>query len=216
MNGKRNSSNKQQIRSHGLAVMTLVLVGLFASALVYIKTNREAPPAADDTQVAARADAEPPSENRPKYEFYTELPRRELKIEPPAQEPRQASPPLAQPPPAQRQPPRETVRSEPAPRSEPPRNETPRRESPSPPPPQATADGSRYVIQAGAYTLYSQADRARARLAILGINARIEEGTSNSLPIYRIRIGPMSNAEADSLRQRLRSNDIESIALKVN
>lgn len=211
MSGKRNSSNKQQIRSHGLAVVTLVLVGLFASALVYIKTNRDTPPAADDTQVAARADAEPPSKNRPKYEFYTELPRRELKIEPPAQEPSQARSPPAQPPPAQRQPPRETARSEP-----PPRNETPRRESPSPPPPQATADGSRYVIQAGAYTLYSQADRARARLAILGISARIEEGTSNGLPIYRIRIGPMSNAEADSLRQRLRSNDIESMALKVN
>jgi cell division protein FtsN len=208
VSGKRNSSNKQQVRSHGLAVVTLVMIGLFASALVYIKTSRETPSVPDNTQTAARADAEQPTENRPKYEFYNELPRRELKIEPP-QESNQTRQPAAQQPPAQ-----QTARSEPPPaRSEPP---PARRESSPPPQQQATAAGSRYVIQAGAYTLYSQADRARARLAMIGVNARIEEATSNGLPIYRIRIGPMSNAEADSLRQRLRSNNIESMALKVN
>lgn len=215
MSSKRNGVNKQQVRSHGLAVVTLVLVGLFASALVYIKTSREVPPPAEDTQVAARTDdAGQPTENRPKYEFYNELPRRELKVEPPP-EPRRAEPPPRQQ--AEQQRPsqeREAARREPE-RREPPRNEPPRRESP-PPQQQAAASGSRYVVQAGAYTLYSQADRARARLAMLGIDARIEEGTSNGLPIYRIRVGPMSNTDADALRQRLRSNDIESIALKVN
>jgi cell division protein FtsN len=206
VSSKRNSSNKQQVRSHGLAVVTLVLIGLFASALVYLKTSRDAPPASAGTRVAARTDSEQPvDQNRPKYEFYTELPRRELKIEPPP-EPSRQQPVQERQPPAQ-----QTARSEP----EPARSE-PRREPSSPPQQQATAAGSRYVIQAGAYTLYSQADRARARLAMLGVTARIEEGTSNGLPIYRIRIGPMGNAEADSLRQRLRSNNIESIALKVN
>lgn len=214
MSSKRNSASKQQVRSHGLAVVTLVLVGLFASALVYIKTNREVP--AENTQIAARADdAGQPTENRPKYEFYNELPRRELKVEPP-QAPRQAEPPPRQQQAEQQRPSQEqeTANREPE-RREPPRSEPPRRESP-PPQQQAAAAGSRYVVQAGAYTLYSQADRARARLAMLGVDARIEEGTSNGLPIYRIRVGPMSNTDADALRQRLRSNNIESIALKVN
>lgn len=217
MSRKRTSPHKQRVRSHGLVVTTLVLVGVFASFLVYLKTNRtvpEPPAAADDEpqQVAIR-DTDS-NVLQPKYDFYSELPKRELVIERDAEKspaPRRPEPERKA---QQREP--EKPRSKPEPKSQPkPQSQPePRREEPVR---TATAtSASRYVVQAGAYTLYSQADRARARLAMLGVQARIEEGQSQGRTVYRLRVGPMSDAEADALRRRLRANDIESLALKVN
>ncbi|MDX1605937.1 MAG: SPOR domain-containing protein [Candidatus Competibacterales bacterium] len=208
--GPPPSARKQSIRSNGLLVLTLVLIGLFASFLVYLKTESDAPPAPVTAAAppASRAEAQPetlPERPQPKYDFYNDLPQRELVIE------REAPPPPA------RKPPEPTPEKTPEPdrtAQQQPREPTPSR--PEPEPQQQAAAGGRYLIQAGAYKLYSQADRARARLAMLNIDARIEQATSNGLPIYRVRIGPLSASEADSVSRRLSNNDIQSFRLRAN
>lgn len=215
MSRQRNRANKQSVRSHGLLVAVLVMVGLFASFLVYVKTRGDAD-SGTPRQVAA-VDGEPTrgTSRQPKYDFYTDLPQRELVIPPPAQpEPPRAAAPPPEPsrrpdPPRQPEPPRQTP-SQPAP---PPQPAAPRETAPAQ---QATAASPRYLVQAGAFNLYSQADRARAQLNMLGIQARIEEGSRDGLPIYRVRIGPVSSDEADSINRRLSDNNIASIKLQAN
>ncbi len=96
MSRKRSSSsNKQQVRRHGLVVTTLTLVAIFASGLVYIKTQRdnrsvEVPAATEPAPPAAPRST--PRDTPPKYEFYAELPRRELVIERREPPPRQTQP----------------------------------------------------------------------------------------------------------------------------
>ena len=92
---------RQSVRQHGLLVVTLILVGLFGGLLAYIKGDRApetletpvaaappvkpvAPPAtpAPPPAVAASAPAAAESEPlKPKYDFYTELPKRQVDIQ---------------------------------------------------------------------------------------------------------------------------------------
>ncbi len=97
---------RQNARRNGLLVVTLVLIGLFGGLLTYIKgdrSQRTAPvaasaPAAPSTPVVAPAppkvaEPEPTPDSapaRPKYDFYTELPKRQVEILPEVPTPRPA------------------------------------------------------------------------------------------------------------------------------
>lgn len=201
MSRNRKAANKNAVRSHGLLVATLVLIGVFASALVYIKTRSDAPPREPERVAAVDREPERGTSRQPKYDFYTDLPQREVVIPPPER----PEPPRRVEPPRQPDPPRQ-----PEPQPPPRQAETPRE------PQQATAASPRYTVQAGAFNLYSQADRTRAQLSMMGIQARIEEASRDGLPIYRVRIGPVSSAEADSLSRRLSDNNISSLKLQAN
>lgn len=110
---------RQVVRRHGLLVVTLVLIGLFGGLLAYIKGDRQPVPAtatapaiapaapAANVAPAPSARSEPsPAPVEPKYDFYTELPKRQIEIQ---REPRQ--PQGARPnPPAGRSTPTETPR----------------------------------------------------------------------------------------------------------
>ncbi len=92
---------RQSVRRHGLLVVTLTLIGLFGSALAYIKQHNSqqqtsaTPPAATPaaqpakppvakapaTVVAAKAEVETPAPAiKPKYDFYNELPKRQIDV----------------------------------------------------------------------------------------------------------------------------------------
>lgn len=196
-----NNPNKQAVRSHGLLVTLLVLVGVVASTVVYFKTRSDGA-AIERERLAAvpEASEERGTDRRPKYDFYTDLPQRELVVpQPPPPEQRPAETPESP-----RQDPETTQQRTAQPETQP-------RETQ-----QATAASPRYLVQAGAFNLYSQADRARANLSILGIQARIEEGRHDGLPIYRVRIGPVSESEADSISRRLSNHDIASLKMRAN
>jgi hypothetical protein len=97
---------RQHTRRHGLLVLTLVLIGLFGGLLAYIKGDRNPPPAAPAVaapaqrpapaavpappKVAAPEPASEPAPTRPKYDFYTELPKRQVEIPPDDPAPRPA------------------------------------------------------------------------------------------------------------------------------
>ena len=99
---------RQRARRYGLLVMTLVLIGLFGGLLAYIKgaptqpapatavvapsapAQPPAPVAPPKTMVATPAEPEPV---KPKYDFYTELPKRHIAIQHETVRPRSASQP---------------------------------------------------------------------------------------------------------------------------
>ena len=87
---------RQRARRNGLLVVTLILIGLFGGLLAYIRGDRPQPPPiaaapATPTQPPAAPAAAPapkvvvapaaePDPAKPKYDFYTELPRRQVDI----------------------------------------------------------------------------------------------------------------------------------------
>jgi cell division protein FtsN len=87
----------------------------------------------------------------------------------------------------------------------------------SQPPDTATvkADTGSYLLQVGSFRSNSDAEQMKARLALLGINARIQSVTVNGATWHRVRVGPVSGArQADAMRNQLASNGIESLVMK--
>ena len=68
-----------------------------------------------------------------------------------------------------------------------------------------------YFVQAGAYTRPEDAEQQRARLAMLGQEARISEREQAGRTVYRVRMGPYANRDdADNLQTKLQQQSIES------
>jgi cell division protein FtsN len=69
-----------------------------------------------------------------------------------------------------------------------------------------------YVIQAGAFPDFAEADKLKARLALLGISSEIQTAEVNGTTFHRVRIGPLEKLdELNRLRARLRQNGIDSV-----
>lgn len=78
------------------------------------------------------------------------------------------------------------------------------------------AKPERYVIQAGSFRKHNQADKLKARLALLGIESKIETARSDSTVWNRVKIGPFTNlSKVDSIRSRLRKNNIDTIVVSL-
>jgi cell division protein FtsN len=76
-------------------------------------------------------------------------------------------------------------------------------------------DGARYLLQVGSFRALSDADQLKARLALMGVVARVQSVTINDATWHRVRVGPVSSArEADELRSRLANNGIDSLVMK--
>ncbi|WP_423822608.1 SPOR domain-containing protein [Salinisphaera sp. SPP-AMP-43] len=73
--------------------------------------------------------------------------------------------------------------------------------------------GTGYVIQAGAFSTHDDADHRKARLALLGVTARIVDvKTSSGKTVYRVQSGTVNTrAKAQNLAQRLKSHGIETM-----
>jgi len=85
------------------------------------------------------------------------------------------------------------------------------RENPEQP---ATPGGGSYLIQVGSFRSASDAEALKARLAMLGMVARIQQVSVNGQQWHRVRLGPFDTARAaDSARRDLRDNGFESIVL---
>jgi cell division protein FtsN len=74
----------------------------------------------------------------------------------------------------------------------------------------------RYIIQTGAFSTYADADRRKARLALLGISSRIVDSKlSSGKTIYRVQSEPMTSS--DKLRRlvkRLHAHHIDSLVMQ--
>lgn len=73
-----------------------------------------------------------------------------------------------------------------------------------------------YVVQAGAFPDFAEADKVKARLALLGIVSEIQAADANGARFHRVRIGPVDNLDQlNNLRVRLRQNGIEYLVIPI-
>lgn len=178
-------------------VWMLAGIGLgLVIAVVFMMRDRIEVPSGPRPNPAAQAPgsgeepvAQEPAPRRPRYDFYTVLPEREVvvpdaEISARAQAEQQSQQP--QTPPA----------------------------TPDPAPSPAAAS-ERYVLQAGAFRSSSDAESLRARIALSGLVARVETAAIDGDTVYRVRLGPYTSAsQLESAKQQLAGNGIEAVAIR--
>ncbi len=75
---------------------------------------------------------------------------------------------------------------------------------------------NKYIMQAGSFRDFSQADQLRARLALMGIESRVEKANIGNVVWNRVKIGPYNRSSTVSeIKKRLRNNGIDVIVTEV-
>lgn len=78
------------------------------------------------------------------------------------------------------------------------------------------AEAFTYLVQVGAYTQAADAEAQRAKLAIQGFTAKIQEREQAGRTVYRVRLGPFdTRAEAEGLQQKLQATGFEGQMVRV-
>jgi cell division protein FtsN len=73
-----------------------------------------------------------------------------------------------------------------------------------------------YVLQAGSYKNFADADRVRAKLALQGVESKVQKVSVDNDSWHRVRIGPISKLdELNRLRQILRKADVDVLVIRV-
>jgi cell division protein FtsN len=82
--------------------------------------------------------------------------------------------------------------------------------------PTAGADPFNYWVQAGAFRTPEDAEQQRAKLALMGLVARVSEREQSGRVVYRVRLGPFDKKdEADKTKARLDSSGVEAALVRV-
>ena len=80
----------------------------------------------------------------------------------------------------------------------------------------AIVDPFDYFVQAGAFRTQGDADAQRAKLAMLGWEARVSEREQNGRTVFRVRIGPfVKRVDADQLKEKLDGAGVETALVRV-
>jgi cell division protein FtsN len=80
----------------------------------------------------------------------------------------------------------------------------------------AGADPYDYFVQAGAFRTQADADAQRAKLAMMGWEARVSEREQNGRPVFRVRVGPFARRDdAAALKDKLDDTGVESALVRV-
>ncbi|BEV17710.1 SPOR domain-containing protein [Herbaspirillum sp. DW155] len=73
-----------------------------------------------------------------------------------------------------------------------------------------------YFLQTGAFRDQADAESARAKLALLGFEAKVTERTADSGVLYRVRIGPFEHADAmNRTRSKLSDNGVDAAIVRI-
>ena len=73
-----------------------------------------------------------------------------------------------------------------------------------------------YQVQAGAYGSQTEAEQQRAKLAMMGLEPRIQEREVNGRTMYRVRLGPYGQREqAEEVRVKLQGAGVDSALVRV-
>lgn len=90
--------------------------------------------------------------------------------------------------------------------------------TPTPSPaPVAAAGGNDtpYILQAGAFGASGDAEAVKAKIALLGLNARVESAQIGGKTVYRVRMGPYGSAsELAEAKGKLSSGGLPALAIK--
>ena len=83
-------------------------------------------------------------------------------------------------------------------------------------PMEAVAKPGLYVLQAGSFSAFEDADRRRAQLAMLGVESAIQKVTVDDKVYHRVRVGPVNSLDRlNELRQQLRGARIDVMVIRV-
>jgi cell division protein FtsN len=84
------------------------------------------------------------------------------------------------------------------------------------PKPVAVDDNTRYLLQAGAFQASGQAEELKARIAMLGLGARVESAEIKGNTVYRVRMGPYGTAsDLAEAKRKLAAGGLSALAIKV-
>ncbi len=73
-----------------------------------------------------------------------------------------------------------------------------------------------YVLQAGSYRKFEEADRVRAQLALQGIESNVQRVAIDNDTWHRVRVGPISDlGELNRVRNRLREAEVDFLVVRV-
>ena len=95
---------------------------------------------------------------------------------------------------------------------------------PTPPTPKAAAaepaapatDPLQYFVQAGAFRAVEEAEQMRARLSLMGLQARVSEREQAGRVVFRVRLGPFDRREdAEKTGERLEAAGITAALVRV-
>ncbi|MDG2525264.1 SPOR domain-containing protein [Stenotrophomonas sp. HITSZ_GD] len=87
--------------------------------------------------------------------------------------------------------------------------------APATTPASATSDNVRYILQAGSFGASGDAESTKAKLAMLGLAARVESAQIGGKTVYRVRMGPYGTAsELAEAKQKLSGSGLPAIAIK--
>jgi len=82
--------------------------------------------------------------------------------------------------------------------------------------PQAVVRPGSYVLQAGSFSRYEDAERRRAKLALQGIESRVQRVSIDDKTYHRVRIGPLQDLDKlNMIRSRLRQANIDVLRIRV-
>lgn len=73
-----------------------------------------------------------------------------------------------------------------------------------------------YILQAGAFGASGDAEATKAKVALLGLGARVESASINGRTVYRVRMGPYATAsELAEAKRKLAAGGLPAMAIKV-
>jgi cell division protein FtsN len=78
------------------------------------------------------------------------------------------------------------------------------------------ADPFQYFVQAGAFRYATDADTQKAKLAMLGLDAKVSEREQGGRSVFRVRLGPFEDkAAAERVRSKLEASSMENTIVRV-
>jgi cell division protein FtsN len=80
----------------------------------------------------------------------------------------------------------------------------------------ASADPFFYFVQAGAFRTPEDAESQRAKLSLMGVDAKVTEREQSGRQVFRVRVGPFDRKEdADRQKEKLESTGVETALVRV-
>lgn len=74
----------------------------------------------------------------------------------------------------------------------------------------AKPSGKKVIVQMGSYGDRASADSQRAKLAMMGVQSSVVEGSANGKKVYRLQSGVMAQDAAQRVQQTLKKNGVSS------
>jgi len=79
------------------------------------------------------------------------------------------------------------------------------------------AKESQYIMQAGSFKSFKEADQLRAKLALMGIESKVEKAKVGDVTWHRVKMGPFTQmASVNTIRSRLRKNGVDVMVTEID